>query len=91
MIRAGVPQSVAMTISGHRTIAMFLRYGITSDEDKRKALLNVQAFARVDRAERKALAFASEPELAESPPTAKTRTKTRTKMKNGSDPDGPTH
>jgi hypothetical protein len=38
MIRAGVAQSVAMSITGHRTISMFLRYAITSEDDKRKAL-----------------------------------------------------
>jgi len=38
MIRAGVPQAVAMAISGHRTVSMFLRYDITSEEDKRQAL-----------------------------------------------------
>ena len=43
MIRAGVPQSVAMRISGHRTAAMFLRYDITSDEDKRDALVKTEA------------------------------------------------
>jgi integrase len=43
MIRAGVPQSVAMRISGHRTAAMFLRYDITSDEDKRDALAKTEA------------------------------------------------
>lgn len=43
MIRAGVPQSVAMSISGHRTASMFLRYNITSDEDCRQALRSVQA------------------------------------------------
>jgi integrase len=43
MIRAGVPQSVAMRISGHKTTAMFLRYDITSDEDKRDALLKTEA------------------------------------------------
>lgn len=42
MIRAGVPQSVAMRISGHRTTAIFLRYDITSDDDKRVALLRMQ-------------------------------------------------
>ena len=41
MIRAGVPQSVAMSISGHRTISMFNRYNITSDEDQRAALRRV--------------------------------------------------
>jgi integrase len=43
MISAGVPQSVAMRISGHKTTAMFLRYDITSDEDKRDALMKTEA------------------------------------------------
>ena len=33
MIRAGFDQAVAMSISGHRTDAVFKRYNITSDED----------------------------------------------------------
>jgi len=42
MIRAGVPQSVAMSISGHRTIHTFLRYNITSQDDQRNALKATQ-------------------------------------------------
>jgi integrase len=42
MVRAGVPQSVAMSISGHRTISMFLRYSITSDADQREAFRRVE-------------------------------------------------
>jgi len=38
MIRAGVAQSVAMSISGHKTISMFNRYNITSASDKIEAL-----------------------------------------------------
>jgi GTP cyclohydrolase II len=38
MVRAGVPQSVAMSISGHKTVSMFLRYNITDGKDQREAL-----------------------------------------------------
>jgi hypothetical protein len=37
MIRAGIDQTVAMVISGHRTDAVFKRYNITSDDDLREA------------------------------------------------------
>ena len=43
-IRAGVPQSVVMSISGHRTISTFLRYNITDDEDQKQALLARQEY-----------------------------------------------
>jgi hypothetical protein len=38
MIGAGVPQMVTMSISGHRTTAMFNRYNISSDDDRRNGL-----------------------------------------------------
>jgi integrase len=43
MIRSGVPQSVAMSISGHRSTSIFLRYDIASDADRREALRRTQA------------------------------------------------
>ena len=44
LVRAGVPQSVAMSISGHRTASVFRRYDITADEDLRDAVVKVQGY-----------------------------------------------
>ena len=44
LIRAGVPQSVAMSISGHQTISMFNRYNITSTKDAAVAFEKVDAY-----------------------------------------------
>lgn len=38
MIRAGVPQAVAKTITGHKTDSMFSRYNITDSKDQLDAL-----------------------------------------------------
>ncbi len=45
MIRAGVPQSIAMRVTGHATDAMFVRYDITDDRDKFAALEAARKFA----------------------------------------------
>ena len=39
-----------MRISGHKTTAMFLRYDITSEDDKREALAKVDAHNAVHAA-----------------------------------------
>jgi integrase len=44
LVRAGVPEHVAMAITGHRTRAMFDRYDITSDEDLRNAIERVSDY-----------------------------------------------
>jgi integrase len=44
LIRAGVEESVAMKISGHRTRSMLDRYNITSDDDIQEAMVKVSEY-----------------------------------------------
>jgi hypothetical protein len=41
LIRAGVSETVAMQISGHKTAAIFRRYNITTTDDRKDALIRV--------------------------------------------------
>lgn len=44
MVSAGVAPQVAMRITGHRTDAMFRRYAIVDEDQKRQALAKTQDF-----------------------------------------------
>src|SRR6516162_6604399 len=46
MIRRGVPQKTARTVSGHKTDAVFARYNIVSEDDIRDAARRIEEGAK---------------------------------------------
>jgi integrase len=68
MIRAGVPEVVAMRISGHKTRSVFDRYNIVNEDDLRAAATQVEALH--DEARKRAAGTALGTIWAQSPKLA---------------------
>jgi hypothetical protein len=49
MIRAGVAQTIAMAVSGHKTATIFQRYNITDTSDLRDALSKTALYREAGR------------------------------------------
>jgi integrase len=54
LVRAGVPERVAMQLTGHRTRTIFERYNIVSDGDLRLAVERLESHSALNHSQQEA-------------------------------------
>ena len=61
LVRSGIPEVVAIRITGHKTRSVFDQYNIVSHEDLKEATKRHEVYIQAQPGERKKISFGEEP------------------------------